>query len=105
MTTREEFIAALQRTAGGKLTLVQIEDWPPVWVRKVLVDEVEPDEDEVEIDGKKRPLARGGARMICDENGNTLLDSRNPEHVKLLGRQEWERLEKCLAAGQGKGGN
>lgn len=95
-------------TAGGTIRpCPPIDGWPQLYVRKQLVDEVEiATDDEPEGAPKdKRTLARGAARLICDENGQRLFDPKNEVDVALLGKQSWEMLQQVLAAAEGKPGN
>ena len=105
MATLEEVMAAMQATAGGKVTPVQVDGWPLLHVRKPLVEEVEFADEEEEGGKDKRTLARGAARVLCHEDGTRMFDPRNEEHVALLGRQPWDMLQKILGAAEGKAGN
>lgn len=107
MATLDEVIAAMQATAGGKITPVQVDGWPLLYVRKPLVEEVELADEDTAAEGKpdKRTLARGAARVLCHDNGLRMFDPRNEDHLSLLGRQPWDMLQKVLAAAEGKAGN
>jgi len=111
MTTTEELLAAMRATAGGTINpCPPLKGWPPLWVRPVLVEEIELDSEaasDVDAAGAKdkRTLSRGAARVICNEQGERLLNPKNEEQMALLDKQTWARLQKVLAAAEDNEGN
>lgn len=110
---RNELITALQQTATQKPKSVFVKGWGTVFIRALTVAEVnlqvelQQGEDVKVIgeDGKevikridKNRLARSAARVMCDEQGNRLLDPDNPEDVALLAKQPWAMLRRVLNA-------
>jgi len=77
---------------------VKVPVWGIVYVKAPTVEEVDANTEAKDTDGKKRRLARGAARIICDENGKLVFDELNEEHVSLLEKQPWALLEKVLNA-------
>lgn len=93
---RDALIAAMQATAAEPPRAVTVPKWGTVYVRSLTLEEVErqtPDEG----DGKSR-LAKGVARVLCDESGKPLFSESNPDDVALLAKQPWKLLRKVLAA-------
>lgn len=101
--TRDELIAAMQATRSPKPVAVQTEKWGTVYVKPRTVEEVDADTEDVdEVDGKHRRLARGAARVICDETGKRLFDPQNDADVDLIAEQPWSMLRSLLAAVDGE---
>lgn len=101
---RDQLITAMQQTANEKPRAVLINGWGTLYVRALTVAEVDAQANEPEkkdADGKiiidNRRLARGVARVLCDEEGNRIFDPDNTEDVELLAKQPWKRLRKVLA--------
>ena len=105
MATLDEVLAAMRQTAGGRPVKVEVKGWPELYVRPVLLDEAEEQAKDVENKENKRGLARGCTRVICDADGKLLFDSRNEEHLALLGSQPWPMIRKVLEASEGDAGN
>jgi hypothetical protein len=100
--TREELIAAMQATAAQKPRAVEVKGWGTVYVRSPTVEEVDADvgaqgEDEDGAPDKRR-IARGAARMICDEQGRRIFDPSNPADLDLLAKQPWPMLRLITSA-------
>ena len=88
----------MEATAAEKPRAVTIKGWGTLYVRPLTVAEVE-EGQEIDAGSKdKRNLARGAARLICDEDGGRLFDPANAEDVELLARQGWNRLRRVLEA-------
>lgn len=99
--TREELIAAMQATRAPKPIQVTTEKWGIVYVKPRTVEEVDADsQNDKGEDGenKKRRLARGAARVICDENGRRIFDPESEEDLSLIAEQPWSMLQSLLAA-------
>ena len=101
---REQLITAMQQTANEKPRSVTINGWGTLYVRALTVAEVDAQSNEPEkkdangnivLDNTR--LARGAARILCDEHGNRIFDPDNAEDVALLAKQPWKRLRKVLA--------
>jgi hypothetical protein len=94
----KKLLAAMEATANEKPRPVEIPGWGTVYVKSLTVEEADIDEDQLEDDKKNRArVARGAAKLICDENGNRLLDPNNPDHIRLLKKQPWSLLRKIIA--------
>lgn len=105
---RDQLIAAMQAVAAEKPRAVEVRGWGTVYVRSLTTAEVEEAQAEESVDaakdGKDTPrnrnrLARGAARLLCDEAGTRLFDHNNPDDVALLAKQPWAMLQKILSAG------
>lgn len=96
---REELLAVFKQSAEVALKpkAVTVKGLGQVYVRPLTVAEV--DEQNSEIDQKsKTGLARGAARLLCDENGKRLLDPNNEADVKALSALPWSQLRQLLQA-------
>lgn len=98
---RDSLIAAMQAVAAEGPRAVKVRGWGEVYVRSLTTAEVEEAQAETSaVNGKdKMTLARGAARLICDENGNRLFDHKSDADLKLLAAQPWDLLRKVLEAG------
>lgn len=96
MTTREELIAAIRATAVQEPRAVAVPKWGTVYVRDITVGEVEEQTADTEQKNDKMRIARGVARVLCDENGELLFDANDNEHVALLAKQPWKLLRKII---------
>ena len=86
--TREKLIAAMQATASPKLVPVTVEPWGALYVKPQTVEEAdEASEFKAPPGTKQHNLARGAARIICDEDGNRIFDPNNESDVELLSKQ------------------
>ncbi len=94
---RDELIAAMRATAAQEPRPVTVPGWGEVFVRSVTVEEIEAQTEDTEGAKDKHKIARGVARVLCDAEGNALLDPTNDEHVKLLAKQPWPLLRRILA--------
>lgn len=96
MTTREELLAAIRATAVQEPRAVVVPKWGTVYVRDITVGEVEEQTADMEQKNDKMRIARGVARVLCDENGELLFDANDNEHVALLAKQPWKLLRKII---------
>jgi len=102
MPTLEEVIAAMEITAAAPPVKVEVKGWPELYVRPVTVDEAEQQAaDMQDKENRNGGLSRAATRIIYDENGKRMFDMRNPQHVALLGKQPWPKLQKLLNAANG----
>lgn len=98
--TQEQLIEAMRGTAKPKPIRVDVPEWGgTVFIRVRTVAEVDADvtEDSADKDDGTR-LARGAARVLCNEKGDRILDHRNPEHIALLSKQPWPLLQRVISA-------
>lgn len=107
---REQLLAAMEAAAKITPKEVPVPGWSgTVFVRALTVEEVEEQTEEAaamvaaaNAEGKpvkdKARLARSACRVICDENGDRILDAKNEADVALLSKQPWEILQGILAA-------
>ena len=96
MSTREELIAAIRATATQAPRAITVPKWGTVYVRDITVGEVEEQTEDTEHKNDKLRIARGVARVLCDESGALLFDANDNEHVALLAKQPWKLLRKVL---------
>lgn len=95
---RSELVAAMKLTAAEKPIAVTVEGWGQVYIRSLTVAEVEEQADDVADKKDKDRIARGAARLMCDEHGKPYFDPKNPDDVKLLGAQPWRLLRQVINA-------
>ncbi|WP_219209449.1 hypothetical protein [Variovorax boronicumulans] len=93
---KAEFLAALQATAAVKPKEVDVPGWPTVYVRAITVAEVEAQAEDTANKDDKHRIARGAARVMCDVDGNRLIDPDNQDEVNLLASQPWALLRYVL---------
>lgn len=93
---REELIAAMTATADAKPRAVKVPKWGTVYVRDVTVEEAEAHADDTKDGKDKNRIARGAARVLCDESGKRLFDPDSDADVALLAKQPWPLLRKVL---------
>lgn len=93
-------LAALTATAdvAAQTRPVEVPGWGTVYVRPLTVAEVDAAANtRVDDTDKHLRIARGAARVLCDAQGQRLLDPTNDEHVALLARQPWSLLQRVVA--------
>lgn len=96
MSLRDDLIAAMRATASSKPRAVKTKSWGTVFVREVTVAEIDEQTSDT-ADGKdKNRIARGAARVICDEDGKRLFDPANEADVELLASQPWSLLRAVI---------
>lgn len=107
MTTvnREALIEAMRATATEAPRAVEVPKWGTVYVRDVTVDEVEEQTQDTANEKDKHRIARGVARILCDENGARLFDPDDADDVALLAKQPWKLLSKIVEVSKGDLGN
>lgn len=96
---RAELIAAMQATAAVEPRAVVTPKWGTVYVRDVTVAEIDAQTEDTSDEKNKLRIARGAARVICDEAGVLLFDPDNADDVALLAKQPWKYLRLVLAEG------
>lgn len=94
---RDDLIAAMRAAAVIRPQPVDVPGLGLVYVRALTVAEVEEQAADVESQDKHR-LARGAARLLCDEHGARLLDPSNPDDVALVAALPWDSLRLILPA-------
>ena len=95
---RAALILAMQATASAKPKPVTVPGWGAVHVRSLTVAEVEEQTADTANKDDKNRIARGAARLICDEKGKRLFDPTNADDVALLASQPWELLRRVIEA-------
>ena len=95
---RDQLIAAMREVAAEKPQAVTIGKWGTVHIRSLTVGEVEAQIAETSDKKDKHALARGAARLLCDETGKRLFDPDNAADVELLSMQPWKLLRELLDA-------
>jgi hypothetical protein len=93
---REKLIAAMQVTAAEKPSPVTVKGWGTVHVRALTVAEVEAQADDTSDGRDKNRIARGVARLLCDESGKRLFDPDNAADIGLLASQPWKLLRQVI---------
>jgi len=93
--TRDELRAKVLATANPKPFPVDVPEWGDVYVRPLLVEEIEAMSSD---DDPKLRTARGIARMLCDESGALLFDDKSPEDLFAIGRLRASSLNKIHEA-------
>lgn len=96
---RDELIAAMRTTAAAAAAPrpVDVPGWPRVYVRVLTVAEVDENTAADNASTDKRRLARGAARVMCDETGARLFDASNADDVALIASQPWPLLQAVVA--------
>lgn len=96
---RAALIAAMTATAAGAAAPrpVDVPGWPRVYVRVLTVAEVDENTESDNASTDKRRLARGAARVMCDEAGVRLFDANNDADVTLISSQPWPLLQAVVA--------
>jgi hypothetical protein len=96
MSLADELRAAMQETARQKPRAIEVAGWPRFYVRQVTVEEIEDQAEDITDPKDKRKIARGAARVICDENGARIYDPANADDVALLASQPWPLLRQAI---------
>lgn len=94
---RDELIKAMQETAAAPPTPVKVKGWGTVYIRALMVSEVEDEPDDGDKKDKHR-IARAAAKVLCDEAGKRLFDPENEADVALIAKQPWPLLRKVVNA-------
>lgn len=96
---RAALIAAMQTTAASAASPrpVDVPGWPRVFVRALTVAEVDVNNEADNTSTDKRRIARGAARVMCDEAGVRLFDANNDADVTLIASQPWPLLQAVVA--------
>lgn len=86
----------MMATATVAPKAVDTKEWGTVHVRAITVAELE-DQSEDTADWKnKRRIARGAARVICDQAGGRVFDPDDQDDVDLIARQPWFLLKQVI---------
>lgn len=96
MSLRDDLIAAMEATAAQAPRAVKTKKWGTVYVREVTVEEIDAQSDDMADKNNKRRIARGAARVICDEHGALLFDPDDEKDVTRLAKQPWTLLRQVL---------
>lgn len=95
---REQLIAGLIQAAQVSVVAVPVPEWGgDVFIRPLTVAEVEQQTDDVTGDASKTRIARSVCRVLCDKDGNRLLDADNADDVAYISKQPWPLLQRLLA--------
>lgn len=90
--------ARMAATANPKPAALDTTAWGRIWVRPVMVAELEGQADEPNSWKSKRHIARGAARVICNEDGTPVFDPDNEQDVELIAAQPWALLKQVTDA-------
>jgi len=93
--TKDELRAKILATSNPKPMPVDVPEWGGVFVRPLLVGEIEANSADTD---PKLNMARGIARMLCDENGELLFDASNPTDLFAINGLRASTLSKINAA-------
>lgn len=100
---RTALMAAMRATAALPPRAVQVPQWGTVYVRALTVADVESAAEKSraaadDADGAPRParseIARGVARILCDDQGVLLFDPESAADVTFLASQPWALLRR-----------
>lgn len=96
---RDALVKAMRESAAAALAPrpVEVKGWGTVYVRAMLVSEVEEQASDTNDGKDKNRFARAACRVLCDEHGELLFDSSNEEDVKLIASQTWSTLRHILS--------
>lgn len=83
---RATLLAAMQAIAAEKPRAVTIPGLGDVHVRQITIDEVDAQREDTEDGASKKRIARGACRLLCDPDGNLLLDPDNADDVAKMGK-------------------
>ena len=93
--TRDELRAKILATASPKPVPVNVPEWGDVYVRPLLVGEIEAMSSDAD---PKLQTARGVARMLCDQNGDLLFDPNSAEDLFAINRLRASSLNRIHEA-------
>lgn len=93
--TRDELRAKILATASPKPVPVNVPEWGDVYVKPLLVGEIESMSSDAD---PKLQTARGVARMLCDQNGELLFDPTSAEDLFAINRLRASSLNRIHAA-------
>lgn len=90
---REELLAAMDKVAAEKPRLVPIKGLGDVHIREITVGEIDDQIADTADKKNRRNVARGACRLLCDPDGNMLLDPDNEADVSLMAKQPLRVLQ------------
>ena len=93
--SKAELRARILATANPKPFPLDIEEWGDVYVKPLLVGELEAISDDVD---PKLRTARGVARVLCDKHGELIFDPSSTQDLFLINGLRSESLNKIQAA-------
>jgi hypothetical protein len=92
---RDELRAKILATASPAPVPVNVPEWGDVYVKPLLVGEIE--NMSADSDPKLK-IARGVARMLCDKNGELLFDVNSADDLFAINRLRASSLDEIHAA-------
>lgn len=92
---KSDLIKFLSQKTQASLVQVELEGFGTVYIKPLTVADVEEQAAETK-EGNR--LARSIARVLCDAEGNRLLDPSSDEEVALIASQSWGSLESLRKA-------
>lgn len=92
---RDELRAKILATAAPKPVPVNVPEWGDVFVKPLLVGEIESASTDAD---PKLQAARGIARMLCTEEGDLLFDASNADDLFAINRLRASTLSHIHAA-------
>ena len=92
---KSELRARILATANPKPFPLDIEEWGDVFVKPLLVGELESLNEDVD---PKLRTARGVARVLCDKHGELIFDPASTEDLFAINGLRSESLNKIQAA-------
>ena len=93
--SKAELRARILATANPKPFPLDIEEWGDVYVKPLLVGELEQIGEDVD---PKLRTARGVARVLCDKNGELIFDPASTEDLFAINGLQSSSLNKIQAA-------
>jgi hypothetical protein len=103
MMDKNGLIEKMKLSAALKPRKVTVDGWGDLYVKALTVAEVQENTGQDGDERDKRTLAIGAARVICDENGDSVFkkdDKGNykEEDIALLQSQPWVMLSQVITA-------
>lgn len=100
---RDILIAAMQARAAQAMCPRRItgELWgQELYARPLLAGEIDLNAVSDKESPDKRALCRNAARLLCDADGNRLIDPSIPEQMDLFASMPWEDVQRILETSQ-----
>lgn len=80
-------------------TKIELGDWPAVYVRTLTVKELLDQEGDQKDDKNRPAIARAFCRLICEEDGSVVFDSKNAEDIESVLNLPWPMVRRALEEG------
>jgi hypothetical protein len=84
----------MRESAKPELKAVEVDGWGTVHIAVLTVGEM----DAINLDGTSSSMSKTFARFICNEDGTRAFDLSDPEQLKLLESQPFNKVSVLLKA-------